>query len=293
MAEKDRAEKVLEDYNDVFADIYNTLLFRETFLEEGKLDYGPTESVYKADKGELKEQRRDVLKVYKDEMGLFLFSTGIENQSTIDKYMPVRIMGYDYATYRSQIINEKKLTPVITIVLNFSDKKWDEARSLHGLLKLTEKVQSYVQDYKIMVFDVAFLEDEIIENFQSDFKVIARFFKKKRLGQLTEVMSDDEIELKHPEEILELLKVFTGDERYTEAYTNDLKQRIEKGEKVTMCKVIDFYEQRGMEKGIEKGQLQMLLSLVQEGDLTVERAAEKAKMSVEEFSGIINANVLL
>jgi len=121
MAEKDKTEKVLEDYNDVFADIYNTLLFQEKFLEADKLDYGSTESVYKAEQGELKEQRRDVLKVYRDDMGLSLFSTGIENQSTIDKYMPVRIMGYDYAAYRNQINNEKKLTPVITIVLNFSD----------------------------------------------------------------------------------------------------------------------------------------------------------------------------
>ncbi len=103
MAEKDKAEKVLEDYNDVFADIYNTLLFREEFLEEHRLDYGPTESIYKAEQGELREQRRDVLKVYRDEMGLALFSTGIENQSTIDKYMPVRIMGYDYVTYRNQV----------------------------------------------------------------------------------------------------------------------------------------------------------------------------------------------
>jgi len=123
MAEKDRTEKVLEDYNDVFADIYNTLLFQEAFLEECKLDYGPTESVYKADKGELKEQRRDVLKVYKDEVGLVLFTTGIENQSTIDKYIPVRIMGYDYASYRNQINNGKDLTPVITIVLNFFQTK--------------------------------------------------------------------------------------------------------------------------------------------------------------------------
>ncbi len=48
-------------------------------MEENKLDYGPTESVYKADRGELREQRRDVLKVYLDEVGLALFSTGIEN----------------------------------------------------------------------------------------------------------------------------------------------------------------------------------------------------------------------
>lgn len=29
MADKDRTEKILEDYNDVFADIYNVLLFEQ------------------------------------------------------------------------------------------------------------------------------------------------------------------------------------------------------------------------------------------------------------------------
>ncbi len=202
--------------------------------------------------------------------------------------MPVRIMGYDYAAYRNQINNEKTLTPVITIVLNFSDKRWNEPRSLHGLLKLTEKVQAYVQDYKIMVFDVAFLEDEIIEKFQSDFKVIARFFKKKRLGQLAEVMADNEISFKHPEETLDLLKVFTGDERYTEAYTNGLKQRIEKGEDVTMCRVADYFEQRG----IEQGQLQMLLSLVRDGDLSVEKAARKSNLTVTEFENLLDEKTI-
>lgn len=40
MAEKDIHEKRLEDYNDVFADIYNTLLFGEKYLEDEKLRPG-------------------------------------------------------------------------------------------------------------------------------------------------------------------------------------------------------------------------------------------------------------
>ncbi len=165
--------------------------------------------------------------------------------------------------------------------------------SLHGLLKLTEKVKSYVQDYKIMVFDVAFLEDEVIEKFQSDFKLVARFFKKKRLGQLAEVMSDREICLKHPEETLDLLRVFTGDERYIDVYRNGLKEKVEKGESVTMCTVVDYFLQQGMEKGLGQGKLQMLLSLVKEGDLSMEKAASKVNMSVEEFHALINENALL
>lgn len=62
MAEKDLSGKKIEDYNDVFADIYNTLLFGKQYLNPDRLKAGPTESIYKTDKKDLNEQRRDILK---------------------------------------------------------------------------------------------------------------------------------------------------------------------------------------------------------------------------------------
>lgn len=42
---KDLTAKKLEDYNDVFADIYNTLLFGENLINEQQLDFGLTERI--------------------------------------------------------------------------------------------------------------------------------------------------------------------------------------------------------------------------------------------------------
>jgi len=39
-----------------------------------------------------------------------------------------------------------------------------------------------IQDYKVKVVDVAFLDDAVIERFTSDFKLVAKFFKSRRLG---------------------------------------------------------------------------------------------------------------
>ncbi len=39
MAQKDKVGKFLEDYNDVFADIYNTLLFGKDYLQEQYLQH--------------------------------------------------------------------------------------------------------------------------------------------------------------------------------------------------------------------------------------------------------------
>lgn len=214
----------------------------------------------KAETGELAAQYRDVLKAYHNNH-LCIFSLGIENQSSIDKNMPVRIMGYDYAAYRALISNGNPVTPIITIVLNFTETRWNKPKNLLGLMEdIPEQLKPFVQDYRIQVFDIAFLDDEIIERFTSDFKAIARFFKKKRLGEL-DAVSDHETALKHVEAVLDLLQVFTHDNRYKEAYENGLRQRIEKGDEIYMCTVIDTYEQRGIKKGIEEGLQALVHSL--------------------------------
>lgn len=63
MAEKDVREKLLEDYEDVFADIVNVLAFGgQRLLDPARLREGPTVSRYKDGEAGLREQIRDVIK---------------------------------------------------------------------------------------------------------------------------------------------------------------------------------------------------------------------------------------
>ena len=285
MAEKDMAEKKLEDYPEVFTDIVNTLLFSDSSirLDENKIVDGPTESIYKAEEQD-KEQRRDTFKYYDIGNKGILFCVaayGIENQSTIDNVMPVRIMNYDAQAYKSQVFGlksssnqtnqkRKRIYPVITIVLNFSEKEWKTSRSLYDMMALPSDLAKYVQDYKINVFDVAFLEDDVIEKFTSDFKAVARFFKDKRLR----LEANDTIEIKHPAEIADLFSVFTGDEGYRDAVPNVIKKK-EKGEVITVCTYTETIR--------DSGKIEMLFELVESGDISPERACEKLGITLNEL----------
>lgn len=287
--EKDKATKNLEDYNDVFADIYNTLLFKERLLDEKHLESGVTETVFKAEQGDLSRQSRDVLKNYSDLGTLGICSLGIENQNYMDRNMPIRVMGYDFASYSKRLKEQDKAVPVITIVLNFQLKPWNKPKSLHETLDISGKLMSYVQDYKIYVFDIAFLKNEIIDSFQSDFRWVAKFFKAKRLNSIDEIVAEKGAMLYHTEEFLHLLKVFTGNDSYDELWA-ELKQKdgiiLGKGE-VEMCNLLDAFERRGMEKGrsfgIENGKLSTLWELVCDGLISTEIAAKKAGLSEEKF----------
>lgn len=120
MAEKDIAEKILEDYPDIFADIVNGLLFqgREVIKPE-ELEDTKLRSAYKAE-GKLHEMERDVAKRWK-ENGIRIACIGFENQSSTDADMVLRVYGYDGAEYRAQCLKEnagKPRYPVVTLVLH-------------------------------------------------------------------------------------------------------------------------------------------------------------------------------
>ena len=187
MAEKDATEKKLEDYADVFADIVNVLLFngKEIIKQQDLLDALPR-SIYKADK-KLHEQERDVAKYWqKGQIRIALI--GLENQSSVDSDMPLRIISYDGAVYRNELNaykeDEPKIRfPVVTIVLYFGYKnRWRNPRNLKDCFAIPKELEPYFNDYKLNLFEIAWLPDETIKKFKSDFKIVADFFlsvKKK------------------------------------------------------------------------------------------------------------------
>ncbi len=52
---------------------------------------------------------------------------------------------------------------------------------------------------------------------------------------------------------------------------------------IDVCKAVEDMLKESREEGIEIGEIQMLVKLVKEGDLKIECAAVKAKMTVDQF----------
>ena len=125
--------------------------------------------------------KRDVAKYWK-EKEVELAICGIENQSVVEKNMPFRVIGYDGTAYRSQLLEErKKILPVVTIVLYFgTDRHWSSRKKIKELMEIPRCLDTYVNDYQMHVFEVAWLTEEQISHFRSDFKVVANFFVQKK-----------------------------------------------------------------------------------------------------------------
>ena len=244
MGAKDLAEKNLLQYKDVFSDIVNVNLFGgRCYVSAEELSREPGELITKAvSDDKLRQLQMDVpMKCKKNNRSFFLC---LENQSDKNNVMPVRDMGYQHAKYMEQIKEAKesnrktsnypnpmtkelndsqKLSPVITLVLNYSQKEWETT----------------------------------IRQYQSDFKYIVRYLScGNDRRKLDEYFQTTEFQLDHPEAFLDWLSAVTNDRRYRKA--KELIEETEgKGGKINMCVLLDMYEERGEARGeargIEKG----------------------------------------
>lgn len=211
---KDILEKTLEAHNDVFADICDGLLFQgRPVITENALVDAQTSSFYKAD-GSVLSLDRDVAKRVIDlNTSICIVKIGGENQTGYDPQMPLRVFGYDGSDYRNQY-GSKHPYPVITIVLYFGDKPWGKNRTLHDVLDIPEELKPYVNDYKLNLFEIAFLSDEEINRFHSDFRAIADLIAHRRTDPYYRPATSRDFD--HPAEVRELMSVITGDRRYLE-----------------------------------------------------------------------------
>ncbi len=273
MGEKDITQKNLEDYNDVFADIVNVLVFKgKRHIRPRDLFSIGTKSQYKADDGKIHEQERDNSKEWRKERIAFCVF-GIENQAKYEKYMPLRVYGYEGASYRSQVLGEPpyKVHQVVTIILNFGNTRWKESsKHLKNVVKIMPELEEYTNDIKINVFDIAWLDEETVNMFQSDFSVVADFFVQTRKNK-TYIPSKQK--LKHVDAVLKLLSIFAG----AKEYESLLKSGAAKGVK-TMCEATRKIKEEGREEGREITYYEM----IQKGRVTVEEAAEELGIDIEK-----------
>lgn len=277
MAEKDITEKNLEALNDVFADIVNVLLFKgEQVINEKDLEADTTKSMFKAD-SKIHEQERDVSKFWKNgEIRISIL--GIENQTAQDSDMPLRVISYDGASYKQQLLDkkQKKRYPVTTLVLYFgTEEKWSKAKHLYDCFEVPVKLKPFVNDYKINVFNIAFLSSKTIAMFKSDFKIIAEYFRAKRLNQKYKGSKE---KLKHANETLKMFSALTGDDSFEKVYNEG---NFKKGG-ITMCDVVERIRNDGRTEEKER----IIMNLIESNAGTIEQIAAWVKLPVKEVQKI-------
>lgn len=280
MGAKDAAERRLEQHNDVFADIVNVLLFDgRRIIDENDLTDVNASSEYAA-AGALHTQERDTVKEWKNNQ-VRIASIGFENQTDTDSMMSVRVIGYDGAAYRAQMNEGRNVRPVVTLVLYFgADHRWNTHKSLLECMNVTADLAPYVNDYKLNVFDMAWLDDETIAKFRSDFRVVAEFLRAARKREKFAGTAQDVIHVIDTISVLEEMSNRTG--LIDAKMAAEINEKQNKGGCVTMFDPIGAYLDSKVSEGIEQGRAQTIdcvqrlyRELISQGRMDdIKRAAE-------------------
>ena len=248
MGQKDLAAKQFERSPEVFADIVNAFIFEgEQVVSPKNLQPAPTESLYPAAHGILRNQYNDVSK-YEIRNGRIVMQYMLENQSKPDYKILLRKAGYEGAIYRQQY-DGKDIYPVIILVLYWGDTIWNSSSDLYKFFrrkKIHHMARKYIDNVCLHMYSMRHLPREIRQRFRSDMRVVVDYLAEGEQN----ILSDQEIA--DVDATMRMLNALTG-----EAYFIDnkelLQEQQEKGERITMSYALTMMVERGREQGIKEG----------------------------------------
>ncbi|MCD8019846.1 MAG: Rpn family recombination-promoting nuclease/putative transposase, partial [Clostridiales bacterium] len=126
---------------------------------------------------------------------------GLEAQTHVHYAMCIRNLIYDGLQYARQVEELRlkhrlagdtdipdeflsgmkkndRLLPVITLVIHFAPEPWDGALSLKELLDIPdERIQPFIQDYKVFLIDPARMDDDEFKKFSTNLGDALKFMK--------------------------------------------------------------------------------------------------------------------
>ena len=269
-------------------------------------------------KPEAAQKYRDTLKtlaVKTDDRYTYLV-LGIENQSHVHYAMPVRNMLYDAMQLEKQVRDlasqhrkegkngtseeylsgmkkEDRLSPVITLVINFGGKKWDAPLSLREMYgEQPEKVLPFIQDYRVFMIDPMEMSDNDLQKLNSSLREVLAYIKYQRDKARMEKLLNEDSKFSCLE---------TNAALVINAMTNAGIAIDPNKEAVNMCEAIRqmvdegimLGEKRGEERGEKRGEMQKTLAIARrmlEKKYPIEQVVDLTmltKQEVEELSKTI------
>ena len=235
---------------------------------------------------------------------------GIENQTEVHYAMPVKNMLYDAMQYNQQVADaaathkgkesstestkrkisngeflagfykDDKLIPVITLVLFFNADEWDGPRSLFDMMDISNRIlKKYVQNYQMHIISPQQIADGDLEKFHSSLREVMGCIKysndKNKLAAFIRGNPRMNMEVEAARGIETIARM--GIER----------EEVDSMGNVNMCKAIEDMIQDVVDEKkddwLSEGRIQLLSTLIQSGDISLQKAAAIMNMTPEEF----------
>ncbi len=259
--QQSKQDKILRGFFKVkahFADIINAMLFegKDVIHADELLLCDSDETIYFIYENRINvmERRRDIL-MHATVNGIPVY-IGLEIQSTINYFMPYRLLLYDTMTYHLQykLIDKDhrehfRPTGVMSTVLYSGDRTWHQPHSLLDRILVPEPLKGLMNTWKGNIHDikeinVELLRNEKVKSLVSAVQTIYRW--NKDTSTIRELVLSKEVAI--------VVAVMTNSE--------ELVIRIEKEEReeVDMCQVLEEFKLESEMRGLKQGKIQTIVN---------------------------------
>jgi len=216
---------------------------------------------------EVMEYDRQVNEIVKKNRDVLRMKKGLKNGDILSDNTSSTAGEYMY-----QFKKTDRLRPVSTLVLYWNSEPWDGAKTLHELVDFTgcEEMMEIAADYKLNIVNLDTVQngDEIFQN--RDVKDVVNLYQKRNDKTAFKEYVDNQKNFDR-----ESIEVITEMVTSKELKEYMLSNKDNKGGNLDMCKAINDL--------IQDGKIEVYADLIKDGDMTVEKAASKMQITVEEF----------
>lgn len=286
------ADIILKDHfrnKEVFADLINGIIFDgKQVLKPHLLDDYDSDmsSVIDNDKLPISIKRmRDIIYSFKHD-GVYMLSA-VENQSTVDQFMPLRVLIYDALCYLQQLrryehqdkesrVNPFKLIPVYTIVIYYGDNKWSGPTTLHSMMNIPKQFMKFLNNWKIIIVNVDEIDYHKFRNKDNYyfFKYLQKLHKwNSTLEDLKELFISKNVAL--------LLAATLKDNNILNIVNNN------EGDEINMCQSFERFKENSIKEGKEIALLDSIKNLMETLGLNVKEAMDALKIPNDKRDRLI------
>ena len=188
--------------------------------------------------------------------------------------------------YLSGLTKDDRLIPVITLVINFGDKKWDGPLTFHEMLtEQPEEVLALLPDYKGFLIDPMAMESEDFDKLHSSLREVLHCIKvQKDKQEMRELLQTDDRFARLDRDAAMVIR----------AMTNTKFKIDDHSEVVNMCEAIQGLINDGIAEGIVKGEAKGIQSEKRETalrlskmGLSIKQIAQATELSEDDVLKLI------
>ena len=176
--------------------------------------------------------------------------------------------------YLSGMKKEDRLSPVITLVINFGGKKWDAPLSLREMYgEQPEKVLPFIQDYRVFMIDPMEMSDNDLQKLNSSLREVLHCIKVQRDKQeMRELLQTDDRFARLDRDAAMVIRTMTNTKFKIDDHS----------EVVNMCEAI----QGLIDDGIRSEKKETALRMVELG-FSTQQIAQVLKLSEDDVLKLI------